>query len=777
MLTSADRALVGRDTALPGLALLLDPPAFVTELARWLPEWETARGQITYLRYKPGQSCLVGYRLELDGKHHCWHAKAHRVWAQDRAQEKLEKHREFFARRSIDGRDFLILDERGLAIGRFPQDRKLKPLARVEKATRRQKLLAAALSNIPSLWVSQLEPLRYKPERRYVARLHGEGGTQALLKVCTADDFDQTLAGNRAFRSQGRLQVSRVLGWDARRHLLIGEWVRGQPLDRLLRYACPNLENVGAALMALHRQRPEELAQRSRCREVEELRQTTDDLGELCPELRARLDDLTNRLTARLGELTETCRPIHGDLHVEQVLLDGENVALIDFDQACYGDPMADLGSFIAHLDCLVIENRLDQTRRDDLRATLLKGYRQAGGKADARHVALYTAYGLLLRCLEPFRQRWKNWPIQTARLLERAEAELAAATGAATSEPGSAVDASATPCLTKAPDEVLNKALNEAMDSDVMRPLLATLCDRKRETPPILDSVTLLRHKPGRRALIEYRFAGDTSPDTPRPWLGKLRAKGLDKRSFELQRKLHASGFDENSPDGISVPRPVGMLPELRMWLQEKVPGDTLTDRWQSPQSVPLARRVSEAIHRLHRAPVTPYSTHTIDDELAILRRRLTEVAEQNAWRSRILAVLSGCERIAETLVPSSPCGIHRDFYPDQLLAHGERLYLLDLDLYCLGDPALDVGNFIAHMMEYALRTQGDIHAFDAPQRALAAHFLTLSPTIEDTTLQGYITLSLARHIHISTQFADRTHCTRPLIEHCEERLERHHV
>ena len=34
----------------------------------------------------------------------------------------------------------------------------------------------------------------------------------------------------------------------------------------------------------------------------------------------------------------------------------------------------------------------------------------------------------------------------------------------------------------------------------------------------------------------------------------------------------------------------------------------------------------------------------------------------------------------------------IHRDFYPDQVLVDGARVYLLDLDLYSLGEPPLDV-------------------------------------------------------------------------------------
>src|SRR5437773_3836244 len=32
--------------------------------------------------------------------------------------------------------------------------------------------------------------------------------------------------------------------------------------------------------------------------------------------------------------------------------------------------------------------------------------------------------------------------------------------------------------------------------------------------------------------------------------------------------------------------------------------------------------------------------------------------------------------------------------------------VWLLDFDLYCQGDPALDIGNFVGHLTEQSLRT-----------------------------------------------------------------------
>jgi aminoglycoside phosphotransferase (APT) family kinase protein len=41
----------------------------------------------------------------------------------------------------------------------------------------------------------------------------------------------------------------------------------------------------------------------------------------------------------------------------------------------------------------------------------------------------------------------------------------------------------------------------------------------------------------------------------------------------------------------------------------------------------------------------------------------------------------------------------IHRDFYYANILWDGERLWGLDFDEVSLGDPALDVAHFLAHL------------------------------------------------------------------------------
>jgi aminoglycoside phosphotransferase (APT) family kinase protein len=133
------------------------------------------------------------------------------------------------------------------------------------------------------------------------------------------------------------------------------------------------------------------------------------------------------------------------------------------------------------------------------------------------------------------------------------------------------------------------------------------------------------------------------------------------------------------------------------------------------------------------------------------------------------------GGDRFAEKVSAPQICGIHRDFYPDQVLIDGSRIYLLDLDLYTNGDPGLDVGNFNGHLIEHSMRLLGHPNALLQQQTALIDRFVALSGEAGRSSIEVYTSLTLVRHIYLSTQFPARRSFTEPILEYCEHIL--HHL
>lgn len=284
------------------------------------------------------------------------------------------------------------------------------------------------------------------------------------------------------------------------------------------------------------------------------------------------------------------------------------------------------------------------------------------------------------------------------------------------------------------------------------------------------VEEIRVVRHKPGRRCVIEYEITGG------RRLIGKIRAGHAAGPAFRLAQAFWKSGFDDRSKDGVSIPEPVGEIRKFRMWVQRRIDGKACTELLEGPEGAHWARRIAEAAFKIHRAGIPPSRTHSMRDELRILAERLPSLWASSLFsEERIQRVLRECRRVGEGLAEPAWCGIHRDFYPDQVLVSSDRIYLIDFDLYCLGDPALDIGNFLGHVAEHSLRTLGDPGALDSVRHALRERYLELAGESHRGAIEVYETLTLARLASLSTVFPERRPWTRSLLEHVEERLKRH--
>jgi hypothetical protein len=289
------------------------------------------------------------------------------------------------------------------------------------------------------------------------------------------------------------------------------------------------------------------------------------------------------------------------------------------------------------------------------------------------------------------------------------------------------------------------------------------------------IRAIHVVRHKPGRRCLIEYdvEVAGRAGAGEAHTLVGKVRAKGADDSTYHLLVSLRNAGFGADSRDGVRVPEPIGIISEFQMWLQYKAPGISATRLLTEPGGAGLARRIAEAIHKLHQTGIPSTRRHTMAHELRILHERLPLVARMKPQLTkRLERILAACDRLGATTSEPTHQGIHRDFYADHVIVDGPRLYLVDFDLYCEGDPGLDMGNFVAHLTEQSLRTLRDPTALRDREQALEERFVELAGEATRIAVRAYTILTLVRHIYLSTQFTERRPFTECLLQMCEQRL-----
>jgi aminoglycoside phosphotransferase (APT) family kinase protein len=408
LLAPPDEELVRRERMLPGLATVLDPDAFVAALRPLVPDAELREARSVSARFASGERCLALYRVGLGDRSIDVHAIACRP-------ERLA---------ALAGAGS-ALAEHAIVVSIFPQDRKLRALARFDGGTAQERLVRRLLPEHAALHAAPATMLSYKPERRWVAMLHAADGTRAELKLYVGRDYARASACAAALRPSGALRLAQPIGACERDAALAFAWAPGRPLrDALASGAGARraAELAGAALAALHAQDPAALPVRSRGEEAGALGAAANAVAALAPGLGARARRLAERLAARLVREPRGARPVHGDFYAKQVLVQPEHAVLLDLDQAACGDPAADLGLFAAHLERDPLRGLLLAELAAPALAALLDGYAAIAAPPTADRLALYTAVGLLRLAPQHFRSREPDWDARIAATLAKAE-------------------------------------------------------------------------------------------------------------------------------------------------------------------------------------------------------------------------------------------------------------------------------------------------------------------------------------------------------------------
>lgn len=725
MLSLIDREIVERDPALPGLALLLEKGALAARLGMAL--------EVVYLRYKANVSCTVGL---LGPQRTLGSAFAVYAYPEDRyAQVKLREEWHGVA---------TYFDESCIAVLPAGHDRKLRALRRLANPDRRQKFLRHLIGRRRDLTEPEPQVLRYKPGRRLVLQLGDAAGPRAALKTMAHGEFTQSLIGATAAAAFGG---AALLAASLDDHTLVSEWIAGTPLCPVLsgrRPANTDLKATGAALARLHSAafRPPHHVARSH--EARELATISGDLAVLAPCLSREMEALTTRIIDALGPAPDPTF-IHGDFSADQVVLHGGVPIIIDWDGAATGDPARDVGSFLARLDAQAIDGAIETHDVELAQAGFRDGYgqmRRPLGEA-AQH-----ARALVMLAAEGFRSRYCDWPDRTAALLARAEEVLARA------QPRSRE--------TRVPD------VTAALDITRMHPLLTQALGLSPDKL-LLNAPVLLRHKEGSRAIVQYEVEIACGDGTRRcqTLLGKLRVKGPDYRTPRVHADLRAAGLDGRAPRQVGVPAPRGRIDDLHLWLQDKVPGRPAADFLRPEADVAVFARIGAALAALHQTESVTNREWSHDDEFEVLEAALNRSAAHLPTQAHALRAISlGARQRLSALGPGPLCGIHRDFYFDQVLVDYDTVWLVDLDLYARGDPAIDIGNFLAHLDEFGLRRHDDASALEAHGGTFLKGYRSVSSNSPDDRRIALLrAVSLARHVYLSTRFEDRKHTTERLL------------
>lgn len=88
----------------------------------------------------------------------------------------------------------------------------------------------------------------------------------------------------------------------------------------------------------------------------------------------------------------------------------------------------------------------------------------------------------------------------------------------------------------------------------------------------------------------------------------------------------------------------------------------------------------------------------------------------------------------------------VHCDFYDKQIIVNGNAISFLDFDSLAIGDPAIDIGNFLAHLTLRGIQQKGNPNHYNRIKKCFLAAYLNNNETDLVKRIALYLLSSLLR-------------------------------
>jgi len=368
------------DEKFPQLPAVIDLAAMQARLQRQLPgfaegRWQIKETDIAEFDYKPGKKCCICYALTFAEKTTGLIKKQLMlgiIFSDDELEANFAKAQRHAVFQPAFAPKIYLLRELNMVLWGFPNDPKIKHLAAlVDKSSLRALLQKnwERLQLSPEITLREVatEIVKYVPQRRCTFRhtlylQKSDGATEKL--VIYSKIYDDKTDGEPFFKiieniwhapvcQSGALLIPEPLFFDRETNTGFQRGLHGQNLDLLLdQIDLDDLsQKIGAALAELHQCPLEGLEGRPFDYELAEFLKTRQSLEKINAAYQAKLNFIEDALRKNYAALTALSpAPIHGAFRLTQLLLVDGRLALIDFDGFLMGNPLADAGSFIAHL-------------------------------------------------------------------------------------------------------------------------------------------------------------------------------------------------------------------------------------------------------------------------------------------------------------------------------------------------------------------------------------------------------------------------------------------
>ena len=238
-----------------------------------------------------------------------------------------------------------------------------------------------------------------------------------------------------------------------------------------------------------------------------------------------------------------------------------------------------------------------------------------------------------------------------------------------------------------------------------------------------------------------------------------QVRSNGATERAYAL--KVYSDDFgqqvwahsqalaEHHRPNHHGLCLPQTYLPQERTlifpWVDGRFLSEIVDDR--KPE---LLRQAAGLAAELHRLPIIPEQPTTAQMIVAETRARCDRLRKRWPETAPIIEpLIDAVEEASGSLDPADRAPVHGDMAAGQFLWTGDRLVLLDLDMFGYTDPAYDAGHFLAQLERRCLWDRTLPAHADQWLACFRDAYLAAMPRVSPRNVSFYQGLTFVRKIY----------------------------
>lgn len=213
------------------------------------------------------------------------------------------------------------------------------------------------------------------------------------------------------------------------------------------------------------------------------------------------------------------------------------------------------------------------------------------------------------------------------------------------------------------------------------------------------IRDLEVIGYRLGKRLVLRYLLYSKKGPHRETEMIAKMYRPSRFIKALDIMEFLLKNGFGPDEGDSLTVPCVLGSDPDLAAIFMEHAPGMSLHSLIEKVIFTDACAAAGRTLRKLHSTRSVNRETYSRVDELGNLQRILEliiymypEFGDDFKNRFRDLTDEQPSDHQPDVLS-------HRDFFDKQVLFSEDRTTLLDCDNAAPADPALDIGNFVAHL------------------------------------------------------------------------------